>query len=110
MNELLGHPGIGASWESYCLENIMAHFTDWQAYFYRTSSGNEIDLILEKGNEKMAIEFKASTSPRVSKGLNNSLDELGIDKAWVIAQVEGSYPLSTRIMVSSLEGFISTTP
>jgi predicted AAA+ superfamily ATPase len=106
MNGLLGHPGFGPSWEGYCIENIVSALNEWQAHFYRTSSGNEIDLILEKGKQKMALEFKASTAPKPSKGLYLSMDELGIEVVWIIAQTEDSYFLNDRIRVSTLENFI----
>lgn len=55
MNDLMGHPVFGLSWEGYCIENIITRFCDWQACFYRISSGNEIDWIPEKGNKKVAV-------------------------------------------------------
>jgi predicted AAA+ superfamily ATPase len=105
INDLLGHPVFGASWEGYCIENIIARFNDWEAYFYRTSSGNEIDLILEKGDKKVAIECKASTAPRVTKGIYLALDDLGIGKVWIIAPVDDTYELNERCTVSSLGRF-----
>jgi uncharacterized protein len=106
MNDLLGHPVLGSSWEGYCIENILSLLYDWQAYHYRTSSGNEIDLILEKGNSKIAVEFKASTAPKPTKGLYMAMDDLEIEKLWIIAQTHDSYQLNDRITISSLNGFL----
>ena len=58
---LLGHPVIGMSWEEFVIENILNTIDQNQdkPYFYRTSSSNEIDLVLEKsGNETWTIEVK----------------------------------------------------
>ena len=53
IEELLSHPGIGTSWESFALENILSSISSrWKNSFYRSSSGTEIDLILEKGLKK----------------------------------------------------------
>ncbi|MFC2116070.1 ATP-binding protein [Bacteroidota bacterium] len=109
MNDLLGHPVFGSSWEGYCIENIVTQFYDWQSYFYRTSSGNEIDLILEKGSKKLAIEFKASTAPKLTKGIYQALDDLGIEKIWVIAPTDDSYALNERIYISTLSNFLQQT-
>jgi len=106
MNDLLGHPVFGSSWEGYCIENIVSQFYDWQAYFYRTSSGNEIDLILEKGSRKLAIEFKASTAPNLTKGIYQALNDLDIKKLWVISPTDDSYALNERINISSLGNFL----
>jgi hypothetical protein len=106
MNELLGHPVFGSSWEGYCIENILSHLYDWNAYFYRTSSGNEIDLILEKDSKKIAVEFKASTAPKPTKGLYYALDDLEIEKAWIVTPTDDTYPLNERVIITSLDNFI----
>lgn len=108
MNELLGHPIFGQSWEGYSLENILIHFHDWNPYFYRTSSGNEIDLILQNGNKKIAVEFKTSTAPKPTKGLYYVLDELKIEKSWIVAPIdEETYPLNERVTAISLPAFLN---
>ncbi len=45
---LLGHPSVGSSWEGFALEQILSSISnDWEASFYRTQAGAEINLILE---------------------------------------------------------------
>lgn len=102
-NDLLGHPGYGSSWEGFVIENILACSPQWRASYYRTSSGAEIDLILEKGNKKIAVEIKASSSPKISKALVNSLTDLKIKQAWVVAPVKESYPLAGGITAITLQ-------
>jgi len=75
-NDLLGHPVYGPSWEGFALENILASSSIRKPYFYRNSNGSEIDLVLEKANKRIAIEFKVSTSPTVSKGFYNALKDI----------------------------------
>ncbi len=62
---LLGHPILGKSWEGFVIENILSVLPPMvQPYFYRTSAGAEIDLLLETGmNDFWAIEIKASRPP-----------------------------------------------
>jgi predicted AAA+ superfamily ATPase len=105
-NELLGHPVFGYSWESLCIENILARVRrSVQASFYRTADGAEIDLILEKANHRIAIEFKASTAPKVQRGFVSALDSLGLSKGWLIAPVEADYMMRNNVQVCSLESF-----
>ena len=82
MNDLLGHPVYGSSWEGMVLEELINYFSDWRSSFYRSSSGNEIDLILERGRKRIAIECKASSSPDITKGFWTALDDLGIKKSF----------------------------
>jgi len=42
----------------------------------RASSGEEIDLILEKGCRRLAFEFKASLSPHLTRGFTGTLEAL----------------------------------
>jgi hypothetical protein len=107
-DELMGHTIYGPSWEGFVIENILAELPDYRGYFYRTTNGSEIDLIIEKGNRRIAIECKSSSAPEVTKGFYNALDDLNIDEAWVIAPVQESYTIKRNVRVSSLHEFIST--
>jgi uncharacterized protein len=103
-NALLGHPVLGASWEGWVIEQILALAPDGtRPYFYRTASGNELDLLLElPGGALRAIEIKHSAAPKVGKGFNEALDALKLDKGFVIAPVDAAYPLSQRAQVLPL--------
>jgi len=90
-NDLLGHPVYGASWESFVIEQILSSIRGWSGYFYRTSSGNEIDLILTRGNKKIAVECKASSAPELTKGFYIAREDLHPDESWIIAPVSESY-------------------
>lgn len=100
--DLFSHPVYGASFEGLVIENILTRFPRWQASYFRTSNGAEIDLVLTKGIKTIAIEIKSSTSPKLSKGFLNSIEYLSPDKTVVIAPVKQAYPISGRIMVTPL--------
>ena len=103
---LFGHPVYGASFESYVIENIVTQLPRWSASYYRTSNGAEIDLVLEKTDKKIAIEIKASPSPKLSKGFWSSIETIKPDESYVIAPVDSSYPISDDVTVISLSEFI----
>jgi predicted AAA+ superfamily ATPase len=102
MDALLGHPVVGFSWEGMCIEQIIAAKPDWRASFYRTSSGEEIDLVLERGQKKLAFEFKASMSPKVSRGFKSTLEVIQPDHTWIVAPVEEPYPWQPNVTVSDI--------
>jgi predicted AAA+ superfamily ATPase len=99
-NDLLGHPVYGPSWEGLVIENILSLLPNWKASFYRTSSGSEIDLILEKANKRVAIECKGSTSPNLNQGFWNALSDIKFQEVWVIAPVKEAYPIEKGVMVA----------
>ena len=113
-NDLLGNLIIGRSWEGFALENIISTLDtlgqDCLYSFYRTSNGAEIDLILEKGNKKIAIEFKSSMAPKPSVGFYKSMEDLRIKEGWIIApiNIEEKYEIKKGIFVASISKFLQT--
>jgi hypothetical protein len=101
--DLLAHPVFGGSWEGFVIENILTCLPDWNPSFYRTSAGAEIDLVLERGKHRIAIECKASSSPAVTKGFWYALNDIQPDEVWVVAPVKDTYPLKENVTVISLE-------
>jgi len=101
-NELLGQPIFGASWEGLVVENVCASLRNATFSFYRTATGDEIDLIVEKADKTIAIECKASTAPNVTQGFWKSLDDIHPDKAYVVAPVETSFDLKNGVKVCNL--------
>ena len=99
----MGNPVFGASWEGLVIENIVGNMPDWTPYFYRTATGDEMDLILLRGNKKIAVECKASTAPQLTKGWWKALEDINPDKAFVIAPISGgAYLLNGLVTVASL--------
>lgn len=105
-NSLLGHPIFGASWEGIVIENIIVNMPTWDYYFYRTATGDEIDLILKKGNQTIAIECKASDAPKVTKGFYRSLEVIQPTKTFIIAPTNDTYKIAENITVIGLDNFI----
>lgn len=105
---LVGHPVFGASWEGFCLEQILNEMSDWRYYHYRTSSQNEVDLILEKSKNTQLIEFKTSKAPKLSKGFWTIHKELKPNVSWVICPVEDSYEIQKNVFVGNLKHYLQS--
>jgi uncharacterized protein len=103
-NSLLSHPVIGASWEGFVLENLLACAPQGtQAYFYRTSGGAEIDLLLElPGSQLWAIEVKRSLSPKLERGFHAACEDIKPAQRWVVYPGQESFPIKEGIMAVSL--------
>lgn len=63
--------------------------------------------MLEKGQQRIAIEIKSSTAPKVSRGFWNAIEDINSTANYVIAPVESAYPLAKNVQVVSLGGFIA---
>ena len=108
MNDLFGHPIYGSSWESYAIEQIITLFPEWEPYFYRTSNGSEIDLILVQDTKKIALEMKAHTAPQPGAGFYHALEDTCITEVYIISPVpenEEMYKIGEGIWVSSISAF-----
>jgi predicted AAA+ superfamily ATPase len=103
-NDLFGHPVYGCSWESYVAAQLAgAADGQWTFYYYRTAKGDEIDLILQRGDRRVAVECKASASPQPSAGFYRSLDDLGLEQGYIASPLddEQEYALNKRATVIS---------
>jgi uncharacterized protein len=101
---LLAHPVVGASWEGFCVENVLASIpANVQAYFYRTSAGAEIDLLLAwPSGDVWAIEIKRSLSPKVERGFHAACADLLPKRKLVIYPGQESFPLGDDIQAMPL--------
>ena len=101
---LLSHMVLGASWEGYCIESLLACApAGVSGFFYRTNGGAEIDLLLSWPNGDLwAIEIKRSSHPKVERGFHSACDDLKPTRKWVVYQGEESYPLGHDVQAISL--------
>jgi predicted AAA+ superfamily ATPase len=108
MNELLGHPVVGGSWEGFVIENIISALRDTiPCYYYGTPGGAEIDLILEfSPSERWAIEIKRSTAPSISKGFHLACDEIQPSQKFVVYNGTQRFPMTNGITAISLRGIV----
>lgn len=101
--DVLGHPVAGPSWEGMVLESLIAASGDAPAFFYRTSAGAEIDLVIEgRARRRYAIEIKRSSAPAVSKGFWNGRDDVKASEAIVIYPGDESIPLGAGVQAVGL--------
>jgi hypothetical protein len=98
VNDLLGHPSTGASWEGFCIEQICGLLPPGvQVSFYRTAAGAELDLLVERGSRKLGFEIKFSSAPKVAKGFWQACQDVGVAQAYVVAPVEDGWPMKSQV-------------
>jgi uncharacterized protein len=103
-DDVLGHPVAGASWEGFAIENLLAAVpVGTEPYFYRTSAGAEIDLVLEMGQkERWAVEIKRGSSPSVSRGFHTGCADLKATRRIVVYPGEEAFSLGQNIEAMGL--------
>ncbi|MDO8272753.1 MAG: ATP-binding protein [Gammaproteobacteria bacterium] len=93
---LLGHPISGLSWEGFVVENIIRSLSSkWLYSYYRTATGDEIDLVLETpAGETWAVEIKRSSAPKLQKGFYVACDDIKADRKFVVYSGTERYPMA----------------
>lgn len=100
LNDLAGHPVVGASWEGWVLEQVAQLIeSQWHLSFYRTASGAEMDIVAERGKRKIGFEIKFSSAPAPTKGFWSALADLKLEQTYIVAPVENGYPLAPNVEV-----------
>ena len=94
---LLSHPKLGASWEGFVIEQVLARTQPDEAFFWATHQGAEIDLILHKGGLRLGVECKRTDAPRVTPSMRIALEDLQLDRVLVIYPGSKRFALADRI-------------
>ena len=100
VDDLLGHPGTGASWEGFVVEQIANHLPAGASMsFYRTAAGAELDVVVELGTRKLGFEVKFSSAPKVTKGFWQACEDVGVDAAYIVAPVQTGWVVQAGVEV-----------
>lgn len=104
---LLAQPWVGASWEGFVIEQILgalpAAGQPIEAFFFRTSDGHELDLVLERPAGRWAIEIKltADPSPADIARLDKTADMIDAARRFLVSQtprvIEGQRTVSCNL-------------
>jgi predicted AAA+ superfamily ATPase len=107
--ELDVNPVRGMSWEGFVVEDLIRRellrspFT--QVSFWRTSAGQEADLVFDRGNERIAIEVKTNsgTNPHDARKLEAMLDDIGAQRGFLVGMGAPPEQLTASIANHSLD-------
>lgn len=98
MDGLLAHPRLGASWEGFALEQVLAQVGERDAYFWATQRGAELDLLVVRKGRRYGFEFKASDAPRLTPSMRIAVEDLKLDRLWVLHPAEAApYSLADKV-------------
>jgi len=99
LQDLEGHPKVGASWEGFVLEQVthrLAARAD-ECFFWATHGGAELDLLVVRGQQRLGFEIKRTTSPQVTPSMRYALSDLHLRSLDVIHAGERTFPMDKKI-------------
>jgi hypothetical protein len=95
--DLFTHPKLGASWEGFAIEEVLAAFRPREAWFYGVHSGAELDLFFIHDGKRVGVELKREDAPRATRSMRVALEDLRLTRLLVVYPGERRYALDERI-------------
>jgi hypothetical protein len=95
--ELQGHPKLGASWEGFVIEQLVALFDTRDTYYWGTHNGAELDCMTMQAGRRYGFEVKYADAPGTTKSMHTALADLGLAHLWVVYPGESRYDLTANI-------------
>ena len=100
---LLGHPRVGASWEGFAIEQVLAAVRPSEAYYWATHGGAELDLFFVVNGRRHGVEVKFSDAPAITRSMRVALEDLSLDHLWLVYPGRHRYRADERITVWPLD-------
>ncbi|MCF7837814.1 MAG: ATP-binding protein [Candidatus Marinimicrobia bacterium] len=98
-DDLAGHPKLGASWEGFIIEQLVAMLETPDFYYWATHNGAELDLMVTLRGKRHGFEIKYADAPGPTKSMRVALDDLRLEHLWVIYPGSERYDVDGRITV-----------
>ncbi|MBN2251250.1 MAG: ATP-binding protein [Candidatus Altiarchaeota archaeon] len=102
--QLYSSPRLGASWEGFSLECVCRTLgkEDGDLYFWNTHAGAELDLFWQARGQNWGVEFKYEDAPRLTRSMKTALEDLELERLWVVYPGKAAYRLTENIRVLPL--------
>ena len=99
LHQLSRHPKVGASWEGFALEAVIAHVgaRSEECFFWATHAGAELDLLVARGRARIGFEFKYTETPKATRSMRTAVSDLGLRTLYVVHAGSRSFPMATGI-------------
>ena len=96
-SDLLAHPKVGASWEGFVIEQLLADENVQDPWFWGTHNGAEIDLLVRVDGVRVGVEVKRTDRPAVSPSVRIALADLDLERVVVVHAGRDRFPLTDRV-------------
>jgi predicted AAA+ superfamily ATPase len=105
---LMMHPKLGASWEGFALEQLIAaaKCADDEAYFWCVHQQAELDLMLICNGRRHGFEIKYTDHPALTSSMRAAHEALKLQSLSVVYPLHTEFPLAKGIVAKSLPAAI----
>jgi uncharacterized protein len=109
LDDLLGHPKLGASWEGFVIEQLVTHLRAQpeECYFWATHAGAELDLLILRGRQRLGFEVKRTSSPSLTPSMRAALTDLGLQRLDVIHAGDETFQLAKNVRAVALQRLLA---
>lgn len=103
--QLERHPGCGASWEGFVLENLIRVLgqESTQFFFWAAHTGAKVELLVKRGAQLRGFEIRRTAAPRITRSTRTVLEDLSLTRMDIVHAGPSSFPLGRRIRAVSAE-------
>lgn len=111
LDHLYRQPWLGQSWEGFIIEQTLATLSATgkrvQPFYFRTSDGYELDLLLDWGTERWAMEIKLTSDPSTAMidRLNKTADMVGASRRILVCRIKRKIE-NERLLVTHPNGWL----
>ena len=111
LDQLYRQPWLGQSWEGFVIEQTLATLAAAgkraQAFFFRTSDGYELDLLLDWGTDRWAVEVKLTSDPSTEMigRLHRTADMVEAGRRILICRIRSPIE-NEKLLVTDLVGWL----
>ena len=113
IEQMFSQPWVGHGWEGFVIEQTLATLAAVgkraQAFFFRTSDGYELDLVLDWGVERWAVEIKLTSnpSPDTIDRLNKTADMIDATRRILVCRIARKIE-NSGLLVANLAQWLAT--
>ncbi len=111
LENLYRQPWLGHSWEGFIIEQTLATLSTAgkraQPFFFRTSDGYELDLVLDWGTKRWAVEIKLTSDPSTDmiSRLHKTADMIGAVRRILVCRTARTIENNT-LLVTNLSDWL----
>ncbi len=102
------HPKLGASWEGFATEQVIAAYDaePEEVYFWGIHGTAELDLLMIKDGRRLGFEIKYTKAPKITPSMQRAIDLLGLDEMTIVFAGNEPMQLAERVVAKPLRDFI----
>lgn len=105
--DLMEHPKVGASWEGFVTEQIIATEPHEDAWFWATHQGAEIDLVLQHAGRLVGVEIKRTDAPKITPSIRTALHDLELERVAIVYPGTKRYPVAEGVEAIPLDDIVA---